>query len=214
MTRALATNSLDPLAQPSTDLMATESSSPYSTFQHSSLATFWLIIFFISGCSTQQRPPMDTVENLDLNRFMGQWHVLADVATPFDRDAFDPLETYRMKGDGVVETVYSYREDSASGPLRERHLKAFVSEESNAVWAMQIFWPVKAEYRVVFIDPNYETTIVGRTKRDFVWIMARDPSISSETFDFLLTKTKAMGYDLSKLRFHRPALAVVTSDKP
>ncbi|MGB1189698.1 MAG: lipocalin family protein [Pseudomonadales bacterium] len=151
---------------------------------------------------------METVENLDLDRFMGQWHVLADISTPFDRDAFAPLETYQRVDDNVVETIYSYREGAASGPIRERHLKAFVSEESTAIWAMQIFWPIKAEYRVVFVDPDYQTTIVGRSKRDFVWVMSRDPDISSPTFDALLKKTQELGYDLSKLRLHKQSAAL------
>lgn len=151
---------------------------------------------------------METVENLDLDRFMGQWHVLADISTPFDRDAFAPLETYQRVDDNVVETIYSYREGAASGPIRERHLKAFVSEESTAIWAMQIFWPIKAEYRVVFVDPDYQTTIVGRSKRDFVWVMSRDPDISSPTLDALLKKTQELGYDLSKLRLHKQSAAL------
>ena len=54
---------------------------------------------------------------------MGDWHVLADIATPFDRNAVNPLETYKLAPGGVVETTYSYREGSPDGPLRERNLK-------------------------------------------------------------------------------------------
>ena len=170
----------------------------------------YLTLFLLAGCSAQQGPTMETVENLDLDRFMGQWHVLADISTPFDRDAFVPLESYTRVGQNIVETVYSYREGNATGPLRERHLKAFVSDESNAVWAMQIFWPIKAEYRVVFVDPDYQTTIVGRTKRDFVWVMSRSPEISAPALTSLLQRTQALGYDLSKLRLHQSPNALDT----
>ena len=170
----------------------------------------YLTLFLLAGCSAQQGPTMETVENLDLDRFMGQWHVLADISTPFDRDAFGPLESYTRVGQNIVETVYSYREGNATGPLRERHLKAFVSDESNAVWAMQIFWPIKAEYRVVFVDPDYQTTIVGRTKRDFVWVMSRAPEISAPALTSLLQRTQALGYDLSKLRLHQSPNALDT----
>ena len=170
----------------------------------------YLTLFLLAGCSAQQGPAMETVENLDLDRFMGQWHVLADISTPFDRDAFVPLESYTRVGQNIVETVYSYREGKATGPLRERHLKAFVSDESNAVWAMQIFWPIKAEYRVVFVDPDYQTTIVGRSKRDFVWVMSRAPEISEPALTALLQRTRALGYDLSKLRLHQSPNALDT----
>ena len=147
---------------------------------------------------------MNTVADLNLTRFMGDWHVLADIATPFDRNAVKPLETYKLAPGGVVETTYSYREGSPEGPLRERNLKAFVSAESPAIWGMQIFWPVKAEYRVVYLDAAYQTTIIGRTKRDFVWVMARTPAIDPETFATLMKTVQTLGYDLSQLRIHEP----------
>ena len=69
---------------------------------------------------------------------------------------------------------------------------------------MQIFWPVKAEYRVVYLDVDYQTTIIGRTKRDFVWVMARTPAIDPETFATLMTTVQTLGYDLSQIRIHEP----------
>ncbi len=48
---------------------------------------------------------MDTVEYVDLTRFMGDWHVLADVATPFDKKATQPLEHYHLNGDGTIATT-------------------------------------------------------------------------------------------------------------
>ena len=147
---------------------------------------------------------MKTVADLDLNRFMGDWHVLADIATPFDRNAVAPLESYALSSDLVVDTTYSYREGYAEGPLRERHLKGFVSEESSAIWGMQIFWPIKAEYRVVYLDEDYQTTIIGRTKRDFVWVMARTPSIEPKAFAALMQTVQTLGYDLKKIRIHEP----------
>ena len=157
---------------------------------------------------------MKTVADLNLTRFMGEWHVLADIETPFDRNAVMPLESYRLAPGGVVETTYSYREGTPEGPLRERNLKGFVSDQSPAIWGMQIFWPVKAEYRVVYLDNDYQTTIIGRTKRDFVWVMARTPAIDPAIFSGLMQTVQTLGYDLSKIRIHEPmcSLQVQTTE--
>ena len=163
-----------------------------------------LLSLFLVGCSHQTGNPMQAVDNLELNRFMGDWHVLADIATPFDRNAVMPLERYRLNNDNVVETIYQYREGTAEGPLRERHIKGFVSKQSNAIWGMQVFWPIKADYRVVYLDEDYQTTIIGRIKRDFVWIMARSPTIGNERFETLLARVSALGYDTNDLRIHEP----------
>jgi apolipoprotein D and lipocalin family protein len=45
--------------------------------------------------------------------------------------------------------------------------------KSNAVWGMQFIWPFKAEYRIIFLSEDYSRTVIGRSKRDYVWIMAQ-----------------------------------------
>ena len=144
---------------------------------------------------------MQAVDNLELNRFMGDWHVLADIATPFDRNAVMPLERYRLNNDNVVETIYQYREGTAEGPLRERHIKGFVSKQSNAIWGMQVFWPIKADYRIIQLDPEYQVTMIGRNKRDYLWIMARDYPLPQSELNQLMDYARTVGYDTSTLQF-------------
>ena len=72
--------------------------------------------------------------------------------------------------------------------------------ESNAIWGMRFVWPIKSDYRIVYVNDDYSQTIVGRNKRDFVWIMARTPSISEEDFAELEQMIREQGYDTSKLK--------------
>jgi len=65
---------------------------------------------------------------------------------------------------------------------------------------MQFIWPIKADCLIVYLDDDYSVTIFGRNKRDFVWLMARTPEIPDETYDRLIAKIEAMGYDMSDLR--------------
>ena len=60
-------------------------------------AKFALLILLplLHGCQgTGAMDPINTVNELELQRFMGDWYVLADVATPFDKDAYEPTEHY------------------------------------------------------------------------------------------------------------------------
>ena len=55
----------------------------------------------------------------------------------------------------------------------------------------------KAEYRIVYLNEDYSQTIVGRSKRDYVWIMARTPTIPDADYQSLLTLVGDLGYDQS-----------------
>jgi len=63
-----------------------------------------------------------------------------------------------------------------------------------------LFWPFKAEYLVVYLDEDYQVTIIGRTARDDVWIMARTPELPAGELDRLLDLIAGLGYDRSKIR--------------
>jgi apolipoprotein D and lipocalin family protein len=65
---------------------------------------------------------------------------------------------------------------------------------------MQFIWPFKAEYRIIFLSEDYATTVIGRTKRDYVWIMARKPVISDGEYALILNFLTEQGYDISKVQ--------------
>jgi apolipoprotein D and lipocalin family protein len=65
---------------------------------------------------------------------------------------------------------------------------------------MQFIWPIKAEYRILYVDDAYEQTIIGRTKRDYVWIMARTPEISDVEYAKLLSIVEEAGYNMDEVR--------------
>jgi apolipoprotein D and lipocalin family protein len=150
---------------------------------------------------------MANIEYVDLPRFMGDWHVLADIPTPFDKKATQPLEHYQLKNDGTIDTTYSFVPNDGA-KRRVIRAKGFVLDKnSNAVWGMQFLWPIKADYRIVYIDTEYSVAIIGRSKRDLVWIMSRAQTITDQRFAELLSIVRTLGHDLSKLRIHRQQAA-------
>jgi apolipoprotein D and lipocalin family protein len=64
---------------------------------------------------------------------------------------------------------------------------------------MQFIWPIKAEYRIVYLDESYQNTIIARNARDYVWLMSRNPSMSDEVYKGFVEQIKNMGYDTNKL---------------
>ena len=145
--------------------------------------------------------PIHTVEYVDLNRFMGDWYVIANIPTFIEKDAYNAIESYRLDDDGTVATTFRFNKGSLDGPLKEYHPRGFIRDKkSNAVWGMQFVWPFKAEYRIIFLSDDYSKTVVGRSKRDYVWIMAREPAIPDEEYDAILGFLQEQGYDIKKLQ--------------
>jgi apolipoprotein D and lipocalin family protein len=138
---------------------------------------------------------MQTVSFVDIKKFMGDWHVVANIPTFPERGAIGPIERYSLNEDGSIDTTFSFIHPTKRVE-REFKSTAFVEPDSNnAVWGMQFIWPIKADYRVLFVDQEYETTIVGRQKRDYLWIMSRSVDISRERLESLIERAVSAGYD-------------------
>lgn len=160
------------------------------------------MLVFLSACqSNSKQQPLRTEAFVDLNRFAGDWYVIANIPTLIEIDAYNAIESYAKPVNGRVATTFSFNKGGFGGEKKIYKPTGFVRENTgNAVWDMQFIWPIKAEYRIVYVDADYAVTIVGRTKRDYVWLMARQPTIADAYYQQLLAIIKEQGYDLNQLR--------------
>jgi len=166
------------------------------TFPSLSLVTLTLLL---AGCSSVTHPPLDTVERVDLPRFMGDWYVIASIPTVIEKGAHNAVESYRLDADGTVATTFTFRKGGFDGPEKRYTPRAWIRDESNAIWGMQFVWPVKADFRIVYLAPDYSQTVIARQKRDYVWIMARTPAVPQDDYERLITLAASLGYDPSKI---------------
>lgn len=159
-----------------------------------------LVALPLAACSATT-PTVPRVAHVDVARYMGDWYVIASIPSRFEKDAANAVESYHLARDGTIETTFRYRKDDANGKLKTMHATGFVPDGTqNAVWGMQFIWPIKAQYVVAWLDPGYQTVIVARDKRDYVWVMARTPTIPEADYKALIARVAAMGYDMTALR--------------
>jgi apolipoprotein D and lipocalin family protein len=152
-----------------------------------------------AGCAANI-PPIEPVESVDLERFMGDWYVIANIPTAIEKEAYNAVESYEHKGGGEVATTFTFRKGGFEGPKKTYTPTGFVKSESNAVWAMQFIWPIKADYRIIYLNDDYSQTVIGRNKRDYVWIMARTPAIPEADYELLVEFVDSVGYDIAGLQ--------------
>lgn len=158
-----------------------------------------LLLGFVVGC--QQMPPITTVPQLDTERFMGKWYVVAHIPPFLVNDAYNSVENYRLTKEGSVDVLYTFNKASFDGELKVMRPTAFPKQgELDGQWTIQFLWPFKVDYRVSYVSEEYDTTIIGRQRRDYAWVMAREPIIDDATYQQLINKLVALGYERSKVR--------------
>jgi apolipoprotein D and lipocalin family protein len=93
------------------------------------------------------------------------------------------------------------REETASG------YASVVDTQSNAklevlfdTWLSRLFPSlVKGKYWIFFLDPDYETAIVGTPDREYLWILSRTPTMDAEQYQRLVERCRALGFDTERL---------------
>jgi apolipoprotein D and lipocalin family protein len=157
-------------------------------------------LLLLAGCATS-RPPLKTVEKVDLIRYMGPWYVIACIPSFIETEAYNAIEDYRLEADGSITTTFTFNQGAFDGPPKRYNPRGFVVDRVNrSTWGMQFIWPFKAEFLITYLTPDYSQTVIGRNKRDYCWIMARTPQIPEGDYQRLLAELASQGYDLSKLR--------------
>ena len=160
-----------------------------------------LVITMLSACQSARLPPIATAAHVDLPRFMGAWYVIANIPTFIEKGAYGAVESYRLDSDGTIDTTFTFNKGAFDGPRKRHNPRGFVLDNgSNAVWGMRFIWPIKADYRIVYVSDDYGRTIIGREARDYVWIMARTPVIADSEYQQLLDLVKREGYDIGKVQ--------------
>jgi apolipoprotein D and lipocalin family protein len=162
---------------------------------------FLVSFALLTACAAAPRPPIRVVPHVDLQRFMGDWYVIANIPTFVEKGAHNAVESYRLDADGTIATTFTFREGGFEGAPKRYQPRGFVLDtETNAVWGMQFIWPFRGDFRILFLNDDYTQTVIGREKRDYVWIMARQPAIPEPDYQRIVELLAREGYDTSRIR--------------
>ncbi len=165
------------------------------------LAGLVLVLWGLSACQTRTYPPLLRAQSVDIPRFMGSWYVIACIPSLIERREFNAVESYRLDPQGRIRTVFTYQDGSFEAPVKRLTPVGFVTPGTDGtVWGMRFIWPIRADYRIMFVNADYSQTLIGREKRDYAWIMARSPTMPDSDYQALSALLRSQGYDISRLR--------------
>lgn len=158
-----------------------------------------LTAVMVAGCAARQ--PLETVDAVDLERYMGQWYVIANIPYFGERGNVAGRAIYQMRDDGRMDDIYLYRRGNFDNAERRLEGVAWVvDEQTNARWKVRFYWPFTFDYYIVALDEGYQWSLVGHPSRRYAWIMAREPRMDEALYQQLLARFDALGFDASQLQ--------------
>jgi len=156
---------------------------------------------FVGGCATAPRAAVVPAPAVDLSRYMGDWHVIANIPYFAEKDCFNSLETYRLTPDGKVDTVFTARKGGFDGKLlRAGNVATVTDPGANARWTASFFGGLlKIKLVILAVADDYRYAVVATPDARLAWIFARGPKISAADYEAAVAVLKRNGVDVSKL---------------
>jgi len=165
------------------------------------------VLVILSGCTSNGLPPLAALDRpVDLQRFMGDWYVIAfiPIDLPFlsEKDAHNAVESYALAPDGEILTTYTFRDGGFDGPETRMTPRGRVANPPlNSAWKMKFFSFLPAgDYLIIKVDEDYSRTIVSVPDRRWVWIMARTPAIPEAEYQEMVDFLARSGFDVQAIR--------------
>jgi len=172
-------------------------------------ATLALLVFATATPAEQQVPLANvaSVATVDLARYAGKWYEIGSFPMFFQRNCLgDTTAEYVSRADGAISVTNRCRTESG---FDEATGKATVVDGTgNAQLKVSFFWPFRADYWIVGLDPDYRWAVVGNPNRKYLWILSRTPALPSDQLVAAKQAAVAQGYDLGQLRMTAQAGAV------
>lgn len=147
---------------------------------------------------------LPVVQDVDPVRYLGRWYEIAFIPHWFERGCSHTTANYSAGKEGRIDVVNECMREGKShqatavawhtGPGRDGKFK------------VRFFWPFSGRYWVIALDPNYQWAMVGHPSRRYLWILSRQPTLSTEIYERLLRQAAEQGFD--------PTRIVKTEQKP
>lgn len=167
-----------------------------------------LLLMCVAGL-VQAADPLPVVSALDLNRYQGRWYEVARLDHWFQRGCRQSSAEYRLQADGRV--AVTNRCMGETGVWREAQGQALpvagypAQLKVSFGFFSRLFTPRDGNYWVIELDDDYQWAMVGHPGRKYLWILSRNPVLSSAVRERLVSRARELGFPVDALRWEPPA---------
>jgi apolipoprotein D and lipocalin family protein len=162
-----------------------------------------LALTLVSGAvfAAPEPLPLPLARNVDLSKVYGGWHIIATIPNSFEKGMVAPYDLYAPDPRGGIHEDFYVQRGRFSAPRKHFTVRDFVAPGTgDAHWQVQVFWPLKLPFLLLYVDPQYRYILWGEDSRKLGWIYARDADVPEADYQDLMKRFAALGYDTTRFR--------------
>lgn len=147
--------------------------------------------------------PLETVDYVEVERYLGKWYEIEKIPNRFQRDCGATEANYSLRNRGGIKVVNKCLR-LKDGSLKVANGRATIANyETNAVLEVSFFflqrWFGGPNYYILDLADDYSYVLVGSPNRDFLWILARTKTLDANIIENLKAKAQTQGFDTTRM---------------
>ncbi|MEJ7746431.1 MAG: lipocalin family protein [Luteimonas sp.] len=166
---------------------------------------FLLALLLVVALPVFAAKPVQSVAQLDISRYAGEWHEIAHLPMFFQRKCVgDITARYTLEDEGRIGVRNACRTRDGTMDVSEGTARTVAGHPGRLQvrfapdvldWVPMVW----ADYWVIDLDPGYQWAVVGEPDREYFWILSRTPTMERALFEQIKQRAEAVGYDLKPL---------------
>lgn len=168
---------------------------------------FTFLLMSASTIFAQTKPAeLTAVAKLDLDRYAGKWFEIAKYPNRFQKQCVgNTTATYTLKPNSRIEVANEcLKKDGtteravgeAKIPNKGDKAKLKVRFAPKFISFLPFVW---ANYWVIELADDYSYAAIGEPGRDYFWILARKPTMDDATYQGILRRAEAKGFQPARV---------------
>ena len=145
-------------------------------------------------------PLVEPVQDFELENYLGKWYEIARLDHSFERGLSRVTAEYDMRSDGGVSVLNRGFSEEKQEWEEATGRAYFVREENEGYLKVSFFGPFFGSYVVFELDrENYNYAFISGPNNDFLWLLSRTPSVSSDIIEKFEQMSQERGFDIDNL---------------
>jgi apolipoprotein D and lipocalin family protein len=165
------------------------------------MGNYKLILFImLSFLSCKNSEPLETVESVDINRYLGEWYEIARLPNSFEKGLECVTATYSIKDNGKIEVLNKGFSIENKGENKTAKGVAWVPKtQYPGRLKVSFFRPFSGKYYIIALDKDYKYALVGDPSRKYLWVLSRTKILDDSIYTNLLEVAQKHKFDISTI---------------
>jgi len=166
-----------------------------------------LMLLSLSSCLWAGEQELRTVDNVDVQSYVGKWYVISALPQFFTRKCIGQTADYEIINPQTISVLNTCLKGKGKTTIEGQAVVTNAATNAELVVTFNNFFTrlfrVKGDYNIIKLDTDYRYVTVATRDRKSLWIMSRTPSMPQDIYIDYVKDALAQKFPVDKLLISR-----------